>query len=110
VPVLAAPPATPFTSQVTAVLDDPATVTLNPLVAPARSAALAGETVTVMPEPEGGALEPPELELDVVGGLAAPVQPASQAASSDTTKNKCGHAILRNLAIRKHAKLAVRKP
>jgi hypothetical protein len=54
VPAAAEPPATPFTCQVTEVFDDPATVALNDFVAPTRTFALAGATVTVTLDPEGG--------------------------------------------------------
>jgi hypothetical protein len=82
VPVAALPPATLFTCQVTAVFDDPATVALNDFVARARTLALAGETVTVTLEPEGGVLELKGDELFVV-----PAQPASAAAASRNTKS-----------------------
>jgi hypothetical protein len=44
VPVTAPPPATPFTSQVTAVFDAPVTVALKGWPAPARTLVEVGET------------------------------------------------------------------
>jgi hypothetical protein len=82
VPVAALPSATPFTCQVTAVFDDPATVALNDFVAPARTFALAGETVTVTLDPEGGVLELEGDELFVV-----PAQLASAAAANRNTRS-----------------------
>jgi hypothetical protein len=61
VPAAALPPATPFTCQVKAVLDVPVTVVLKDCVAPARTLALAGETLIVTPDPAGGV---PEFELE----------------------------------------------
>jgi hypothetical protein len=78
VPVAELPPVTPFTCQVTAVFDVPDTVALKDCVAPARTLALAGDTFTVMPDPDGGVLELEPEELVV------PVQPASIAT---TTRN-----------------------
>ena len=86
VPVAVLPPATPFTCQLTAVFEDPATVALNDLVAPTRTVALAGETVTVTLDPEGGELEFPGWEL--ADPLVVPVHPASAAAASRTTRNR----------------------
>ena len=98
VPVAALPPATPFTCQVTAVFDDPATVALKDCVAPARTFALAGETVTVTLDPEGGVVGLEAGELFVV-----PVQPVSAAAASRSTKSgECRKANFFNLSIRKH--------
>ena len=98
VPVAALPPATPFTCHVTAVFDDPATVALKDFVAPARTFALAGETVTVTLDPEGGVVGLEAGELFVV-----PVQPASAAAASRNTKSgECRKANFFHLSIRKH--------
>lgn len=82
VPVAALPPATPFTCQVTDVFNDPVTVALKDCVAPARTLALGGATVTVTPDTEGGAPVFDGEELFVV-----PVQPASIAAAARKTKN-----------------------
>jgi hypothetical protein len=81
-PTAALPPATPFTCQFTDVFDDPVTVALKDCVAPARTLALGGATITVTPDPEGGATEVADEELFVV-----PVQPASVAAAARNTKN-----------------------
>ena len=98
VPVAAPPPATPFTCHVTEVFDDPATVTLNDCVAPARTFALAGATVTVTLDPAGGALGLETTELFVV-----PVQPASVAAATRNTRgSECRMANFFNLPIGKH--------
>jgi hypothetical protein len=76
VPVAELPPVTPFNCQVTAVFDVPDTVALKDCVAPARTLALAGDTFTVMPDPDGGVLELDPEELVVV-----PVHPPSTAAA-----------------------------
>ena len=90
----------PFTCQVTEVSDDPVTVALKDCVAPALTFALAGETTTVTPEPEGGVLELEAEELFVV-----PVQPASAAAAARNTKSSdCRKALFFNLSIRKRTK------
>ena len=102
VPAAALPPATPFTSQVTAVFDDPVTVTLNDFVAPARTFALAGETVTFTLDPEGGGLGLEVEELFVV-----PVQPASAAAASrNMRRTECCKANFINLSIRRRTESA----
>ena len=77
VPAAALPPATPLTCQVTEVFDDPATVALKDCVAPARTFALDGETVTVTPDPEGGVFV---FELDEV--FVTPAQPAKTVAAA----------------------------
>jgi hypothetical protein len=82
VPVEALPPVTPFTCQVTEVFDVPATVALKGFVAPARTVALGGVTMTVTLCPEGGVLE---LEGDEL--FVAPVHPASAAAASRYTNS-----------------------
>ena len=66
VPVAEPPPVTLFTCQVTAEFDVPETAALKFCVVPARTFALAGEILTVTPEPgEGGLdLELPELVVD----------------------------------------------
>jgi hypothetical protein len=81
VPVAALPPATPFICQVTEVFDDPVTVALKDCTAPALTFALAGETITVTPDPEEGVLE---LEGDRL--FVVPAQPASAAAASSNTR------------------------
>lgn len=86
VPVTLLPPATPFICQLTAVFEVPATAALNDLVAPARIVALAGETVTVTLDPEGGGLEFPGLELELADTLVVPVHPASAVAASRTAR------------------------
>jgi hypothetical protein len=84
VPAAALPPVTPFTCQVTEVFVVPKTWALNDCVAPARTLAVVGETVSVTPVPEEGALELEGDELFVV-----PVQPECTAANSrDTKSNK----------------------
>ena len=84
-PVAALPPDTPFTCQVTEVFDEPLTVELKVCVAPARTLALGGATVTVTLDPEGGALELAGDELFV-----APVHAASVAAAARNRKSsKC---------------------
>lgn len=85
VPVAPAPPATPFTCQVTEVFDVPATVALKDCVAPARTLALAGDTVTVT-------LDPAE-DVPEGGPMTVPVQPARAATASRITKsNECRKA------------------
>lgn len=89
VPVAELPPATPFTCQVTAEFDEPATLTLKDWVAPTRIVALAGVTVTVTLDPEGGVLEL-ELELELLeagGTFVVPVHPAITAAANRNTKS-----------------------
>jgi hypothetical protein len=102
VPVAELPPATLFTSQVTAVFDDPVTIALNDFVAPTRTFALAGETATVTVDPEGGGLGLEDEALFVV-----PVQPASAAAISRNTRGseRC-KANFFNFSIRKHTESA----
>jgi hypothetical protein len=98
VPVAALPPATPFTCHVTAVFDDPATVAPKDFVAPARTFALAGETVTVALDPEGGVVGLEAGELFVV-----PVQAVSAAAASRRTEHiESRKSNFSNLSIRKH--------
>jgi hypothetical protein len=98
VPVPALPPATPFTCQVTEVFDEPVTVALKDCVAPARTLALGGVTVTVTPDPEGGA---PVLDSDEL--FVVPVQPASAAAlARNTISNACRQANSLSLSIRRH--------
>jgi len=95
VPVAALPPVTPFTCQVTAEFDDPVTVALKDCVAPARTFAVAGETVTVALDPEGGVLELEAGEL-----LVAPVHPASTAsASRNPRRGECREANFLNFSI-----------
>ncbi len=71
VPVAALPPATPFTSHVTAVFDAPVTVALKAWLAPARTLVGFGETVTLMvagldPPPElPGVLDPCPVKIPV---------------------------------------------
>jgi hypothetical protein len=81
VPIAASPPGTPFTCQATAVFDGPVTVALKACVAPARTFALAGETATVTPDPEGGVLE-----FEVEEPFVAALQPASAAAAAKHAK------------------------
>ena len=101
VPVAALPPATPFTCQATEVFDEPATVALKDCVAPARTLALAGATVTVTLDPEGGVLDP-ELDLKPDELFVVPVQPASAAAANRNTKSSaCRKANFFILSIRK---------
>jgi len=102
VPVAALPPATSFTCQVTAEFDDPVTVALKDCVAPARTLALGGETVTVTLDPEGGV-------LDLEGGelFVAPIHPASGATASRNTKSgECLEANFLNFSIRKRTESA----
>ncbi|HLJ24974.1 MAG TPA: hypothetical protein VKT71_12750 [Candidatus Acidoferrales bacterium] len=75
VPVAALPFATPFTCQVTAVFEFPETVALNDCVAPARTLAVAGEIMTVTPDPEGGLPEFPGFELEAGEFFVVPVHP-----------------------------------
>jgi hypothetical protein len=97
VPVPALPPATPFTCQVTEAFDEPVTVALKDCVAPARTFALGGATVTVTPDPEGGA---PVLDSDAF--FVVPVQPASATAPARNTKSSpCRQANSLSLSIRK---------
>lgn len=77
VPTAALPPVTPLTCHVTEAFDDPETVALKDCVDPARTMALAGETVTVTLDPEEGAFE---------SCLTVPVQPASVAATINNTR------------------------
>jgi hypothetical protein len=100
----ALPPATPFTSQATAVFDDPVTVALNDFVAPTRTSALAGDTETVTLDPEGGVMGLDNDELFVV-----PVQLASAAvARRSAIGAECRKASFFNLSIRKHTESADR--
>jgi hypothetical protein len=102
VPVAAVPFATPFTCQVTAVFDDPATAALNDCVAPARTFALAGETVTVTLDPEGGVVE-----LETVDPLVVPVQPTSPiAATRNTRGSEHRKTNFLDISIRKHTECA----
>jgi hypothetical protein len=81
VPVEALPPVTPLTCQVTAEFDDPETVALKDCVAPTRTFAEAGETLTVT-------LDPDEvLELEDDDPLTVPVHPARAIADSSKTKS-----------------------
>jgi hypothetical protein len=105
VPVAALPPATPFTCQVTEVFDDPVTVTVKDCAAPARTFAVAGETVTVTPDPEGD-----ELELELAELFVVPAQPASAAAAARNTRDsECRKASFFNLSIREHNQRAAPK-
>jgi hypothetical protein len=79
VPVAELPPATPFTSQVTERFDEPLTVALKDCIAPARTLALGGATVTVTLDPEGGV---PALDSDEL--FVVPVQPARTEAARIT--------------------------
>jgi len=63
------------------VFEDPETVALKDCVAPARTVAVAGETLTVTLDPEE------ELELEDDDPLTVPVQPASATAAIRNTKN-----------------------
>ena len=83
VPVAALPPVTPFTCQVKAVFDVPVTVALKDCIAPARTFALEGETLTVTPDPEEGELE---AELDEI--FVAPVQPETAATAVKTMQSR----------------------
>jgi hypothetical protein len=85
VPVVELPPVTPFTCQVTAVFTLPVTVALNDAVAPARTSALEGETLTVTLGFEGGGLEVPVVEPEEL--FVVPVQPATAAAHSRHARN-----------------------
>jgi hypothetical protein len=89
VPVAELPPVTPFTCQVTAAFDVPDTVALKACVAPARTLALVGDTLTVTPDPDGGVLglEPEEL-------VVVPVQPESRATASrsESASGECSSA------------------
>jgi hypothetical protein len=96
-PVVALPPATPFTCQDTEVFGDPDTVALKDCVAPARTLALAGETVTVTLDPEGGVLELEGGELFV-----APEHPASATTPSRNTRSgECRRTHFLDFPIRK---------
>lgn len=79
VPVLEEPPATPFTSHVTFPFDDPLTCAVNVWLAPARTSAEEGETVTVT---LGGGLFPvdPEDALPQLIWEAARSTPKTKAA------------------------------
>ena len=81
VPVAALPPITPFTCQITAEIEDPETVALKDCVAPARTLAVAGETLIVILDPDE------ELELVDDDPLTVPVQPASETAAIRNTKS-----------------------
>ena|SRR5260221_547147 len=70
VPVVALPPVTPFTCQVTELFEEPVTVALNDCDAPARTFAVPGETETET-------VDPPEF----VGPLVVPVHPAREVAA-----------------------------
>jgi len=97
VPVATLPPGTPFTCHVTEVVDDPATVALKDCVAPARTLALGGVTVTATLDPEEGALELAGDEVFVV-----PVQAARAAEAARKTKSSaCREANSFILCIRK---------
>jgi hypothetical protein len=85
VPVVELPPVTPFTCQVTAVFELPVTPALNQAVAPARTFALEGETLTVTLGFEGGGLEVPVLEPEEL--FVVPVQPATAAVHSRHARN-----------------------
>jgi len=97
VPVAVLPPVTPFTCHVTAVFDEPATAALKDFVAPARTFALAGETVTVTLDPEGGIVGLEAGELFVV-----PVQAVSAAAAAnrETESSECRTANFFQLSIK----------
>jgi hypothetical protein len=98
VPEAALLPATPFTCQVIDVFVDPETVALKDCVAPARTLALAGLTVTVTVDPEGGVLELEGDELFVVA-----VQPESTAANVRNARiSEWCETNSFNLSIRKH--------
>jgi hypothetical protein len=72
VPVVALPPATAFTDHVTLVFAFPVTAAANACAAPARTAAVAGVTVTTTPALSGGVVG----EVgDVPVLLAVPTQP-----------------------------------
>jgi hypothetical protein len=81
VPVVAFPPATAFTDHVTLVLAFPVTAAANDCVAPARTAAVAGVTVTTTPAFSGGVVG----DVGDVGDvpvllLPTPAQPANSKA------------------------------
>lgn len=78
VPVAELPPVTPFTCHVTSVFDVPDTVAPKDCVAPARTLALRGDTLTVTPDPDDGVLE---LELEEL--VVVPVQPARRTAAKE---------------------------
>jgi hypothetical protein len=102
VPAAALPPVTPFTCQVTEVFDDPVTFALNDFVVPARTIAIAGETVTVTLCPEGGVLG---LEGDEL--FVAPVHPVSAKTANRDTKNaECRKTKVINIFISKRIESA----
>jgi len=70
VPVVALPPVTPSTCQVTELFEEPVTVALNDCDAPARTFAVPGETETET-------VDPPEF----VGPLMVPVHPPREVAA-----------------------------
>jgi hypothetical protein len=88
----ALPLVTPFTSQVTALFDDPVTDAVNVCVAPARTLALFGETDTVTLDDgnEGDEVDPAEFDATLV----TPVHPASAtAANASDMRIECRKAI-----------------
>jgi hypothetical protein len=102
VPIAVPPPVTPFTCHVTTVFDDPATVAPKDFVAPARTFALAGETLTVTLDPEGGVLGFPEFGFEPVELLVVAVHPASATAARRNRKgSEYPKANFFNLSIRK---------
>lgn len=80
VPVAALPPATPFTSQVTAVFEEPLTVAAKDCAMPIRTLAVFGETETVI---AGGGL-PPLLPEPPEEPLVTPAQRAWKSAAATT--------------------------
>ena len=110
VPIAVPPPVTPFTCHVTTVFDDPATVPLKDCVAPARTLALAGLTVTVTLDPEGGVLGFPEFGFEPVELLVVAVHPASATAARRNRKgSEYPKANFFNLSIRKRTERMVLK-
>jgi hypothetical protein len=73
---------TPLTCQVTAVFDDPETVAPKDCVAPERTFAVAGETLTETLDPEE------ELESEDDEPLTVPVQPARVTPASNKKKSE----------------------
>jgi hypothetical protein len=81
VPVDALPLVTPFTCQLTEVLDDPVTAALKLWVVPVRTLALLGDTETAMPDDD-------EFEVDPPGFGAPLVEPVHADRAAAVTSNK----------------------
>jgi hypothetical protein len=77
VPVVAFPPATAFTDHVTVVFVFPVTAAVKVCVAPARTIAVEGVTVTTTPAFSGGVVGDPPPPL-----LPNPAQPATSTANT----------------------------